>query len=159
MYYPSRYEEHNDSLKKFVDSFNQAEFKTIEAVMKEEDFKNDAWIDLWGVKINFDWQKAFLWSGSTFLFPQFQGFERKFDPEKKIHLFIECSKDEVSFVVAWLKDFGDPEKIVRSQEKGIENGFCRKTKHFRIFKYSDMKFFKFWLLNTYPLLIGKLNIK
>lgn len=158
MYYPSRYEEHNVSLKKFSELFNQTNFKGINSsIFEKEKYIHDAWFDLWGVQINFDWQKSFLWKESAYPFPHIQSFERKFSGFKKIHLFIECHKDENYFAVAWKKDFGDPLKLWLKTENGFENGFVRRSTKFKVFKYSDMHIFKCWLLNTYPLDAGKLS--
>ena len=161
LYRASKYEEHNETLEKFVSLFNGSEFTSIVCkYFEKEQFVHDAWINLWGIKIKFDWSKKFGWSGSTFPYATYTQFERKFNPEKQIALAVVCNREESFFLAAWHKDFGEPFRVSRiTDSDNKEDGLARATSKFRVFSYGEVSIFKKWVLNTYPLSLGMLKIE
>jgi len=148
---PLRKPEHDASLKRFIDEFNQALPKDISMLIwTEEKFIHDGTIDLWGIVVHYDWEKRQKWSGEKFPFETLGEFERKFVAEKGIELTIQCNAEETHFATAWHRDFDEVVDVSReTQYEYEEEGRMRTTEKFRIFSYSDMAGFKKWLLSTY----------
>ena len=147
MYHPKKYEDHEQSLKKFVDLFNkQSDGRICMSIHKEENFRDDGVISdkKTGKQIPFDWEKRHSYY-NTFGFPfdSFGQFERKIlKPE--VILSIQCSKDESAFCIAWHSDFLKEEmkKIDSIKENGsYENKGKRFTRKFKEYSYKDIGHF------------------
>ena len=152
MYHPSKYQPHNESLKKFIEEFNKCSKKLggrIFMKMREnENFRDDGVIvDTKTQKeILFDWEKRHShYENCGFPFDTFGQFERKIRKEE-ISLSIQCSKNEDCFCIAWHEDF--KKENVKNTPTKNEDGTCettgkRYTKKFLELKYSEMdKFYK-----------------
>jgi hypothetical protein len=159
---PSAYPDHNESLNKWVAQFSIAKPLDITAKSYEtEQFIHDGIINLWGVIIKFDWEKRQDWNGENFPFQEVGQFERKFSKEKEIELAIMCNLEETHFLVAWHSDFQDKVAVLRKTDSPSvkEQGFMRLSSKYKIFSYQKIEVFKMWLLNTYPLRLGRINLK
>lgn len=105
MYFPSTYNEHNQSLKRFINTFNeysQQRGGRFTIKMKEEDFHSDGFIIDSKTKkeIVFDWEKRHSYYITYgFPFDTFGQFERKIK-KSGIDMSIQCSKNENAFCIA-----------------------------------------------------------
>lgn len=150
MYHPGKYDEHNKSLKRFVDKFNKVEEEIssdiVMEIHKHENFIDDAIIidKKTDKKLSFDWEKRNThYTDYGFPFKDFGQFERKIK-KPKIELSIQCCKSENGFCIAWHSDF-KKEKIKNIgsvTEKGDKefNG-KRFTKKFMELNYAEMEKF------------------
>ncbi len=148
MYHPSKYQEHNDSLDRFVRKFNEVSKKRNGQILieihKQENFIDDAIIkdEKTGKSISFDWEKReSYYSSCGFPFKTFGQFERKII-KPKILLSIQCSKSEDCFCIAWHSDFKKEgiENIGSITETGNYEYYGKRfTKEFKEIKYDDME--------------------
>lgn len=150
MYHPSSYKNHNRSLKKFAEIFNElsnnmkGRFKI--EINKDENFIYDGIIHdkKTGKKIFFDWEKRQShYINCGFPFPTFGQFERKIETQR-IDLSIQCSKEEDCFCIAWHSDFeGEPTRNIPSitEEKTYEYTGKRFSRHFLEINYKNMEVF------------------
>ncbi len=153
MYWPGKYKDHNESLNRWLQLFNETYPKYITAERESKPGIRDVVIDLPYKKRGMDWQKRTRkhWKeGEKFPFVELGQFDRKFEPYKEIDLTIQCNNKENRFVVAWHKDFGEPEKVERDTESGkLEKGEMRTTRKYKEFMYEEISDFKSWLLKTH----------
>jgi len=153
MYHPDKYGHHNDALKKFCKTFNEAASKAGDLIFMKpsdtENFREDGEIIYKPTSkmILYDFEKRFSYYDSCgrFKFDTFGQFERKIQ-KSEIALSIQCSRDEMCFIIAWHEDYKE-EKIVYlhsiTASGGTENTGKRFTKNFLELSYSDMgKFYK-----------------
>lgn len=147
MYYPSRYNDHNQSLTNFQKEFNRfsaengGRFKII--VNENENYENDGIIfdNKTQQQICFDWEKRYSYYNTCgFPFKTFGQFERKIQKDY-IDLSIQCSKDERCFCIAWHEDLKkeNPKRInSKTEKKTFENNCKRFTTHFKEFKCNKL---------------------
>lgn len=152
MYYPSKYDEHNESLKRFVKLFNETAGKLggriVMRIRENENFRDDGIIQdcKTDMQILFDWEKRqSYYTKCGFPFDTFGQFERKIKKEE-ILLSIQCSQNEDCFCIAWHEDFKDENiEFIPSATESGEPEFTGKrfTKKFLELRYDEMdKFYK-----------------
>lgn len=147
MYHPSKYKEHNQSLKRFVEKFNEVGLgidSKIKMIVREyENYIDDAIIydELTQQAFAIDWEKRHSYYETCgFPFETFGQFERKISKEE-IKLSIQCSKDERCCCIAWHEDFKkeSAENVNSVTESGIkENTPKRFTDKFIEIKYDEL---------------------
>lgn len=150
MYHPNKYKDHNESLKRFVDTFNECSKtvggRIIMEIRENENFRDDGIIKdrNTGKEIIFDWEKRHTYYlNCGFPFETFGQFERKII-KKEIQLSIQCSKNEDCFCIAWHGDFKKEsvERIPTIKENGTyESKGKRYTRMFKEIKYSEIGIF------------------
>mgnify|MGYP001174904920 CR=1 FL=1 len=158
MFYPSRYEDHNNALKNFIKLFN---LKSIAGNhnLKMSSNLNENYYDDGNIlneinkrEISFDFEKRFKYFDTYgFKFKTLGQFERKII-KSKIKLSIQCSTDEKSFLVAWHEDFYKEKKYktYSSTESNIkENNPKRYTQDFLEIRYDSMDYFLKIISNSF----------
>ena len=160
MYQPSKYAEHNTSLDRWMLKFNAAKPLDITAKAYEiEQFIHDGIIDLWGVTIRFDWTKRHQWQGQIFPFETVGQFERKFASEKQTDLAIMSNREETHTLGIWNSDFQERVNTQFTTDfKLKQDGSMRLSDKYKIYRNEELWILKTWLLNTYPLQLGRVKL-
>jgi len=146
---PSKYADHESSLKTFAELFNACRDgnRLVMQTYQTENFRDDGVIvhTQSGKRITFDWEKRdrYFRSG-IFKFDTLWQFERKIKKDE-IGLSLQCDSDETAVLAAWHKDWlKEPIKTRRllTDSPGKETARVRETRHFKIYTYSEMKEFR-----------------
>ncbi|MCJ7761171.1 hypothetical protein MUP59_08555, partial [Candidatus Bathyarchaeota archaeon] len=75
-------------------------------------------------------------------------------------LAIMCNTTETHFLGAWHSDFSGRIAVKRKTEFiSKEDGVMRTCSKYKVMGYQELELFKKWLLNTYPLTLGKVQLK
>lgn len=146
MWRPSKYQEHNLSLDKFKDLFNNCGYynNIIINPIEEETFEDDGYIIDTNTqqKIIFDWEKRDRYfSNGKFRFDSLGQFERKIR-KPQIKLSLQCDSTDTAVAVAWHEDWRRENRIdlnLSTDYINDEYGTVRYTKSFKIYKYSEME--------------------
>jgi len=157
MYFPNKYEDHNSSLERFTDKFNEISkannMNLVIELNEDENFIDDAIIkdELTNKQINFDWEKRVkYYENCGFPFKTFGQFERKI--KKNISLSVQCCKSELCFCIAWHDDFKNEtvKKIGSITESGSKEFTGKRfTEDFLEIKYDEMILFIKILRNAF----------
>jgi len=147
MYHPKKYNEHNSSLRRFVERFNkcsnQNKWDIKMEINERENFMDDGLIkdEKTRKELSFDWEKRHTYYETCgFPFKEFGQFERKIK-KHEIKLSIQCSKKEDCFCLAWHSDFKKENilNIGSATESGKkEYSGKRFTTKFIELKYNEM---------------------
>ncbi|NOZ74008.1 MAG: hypothetical protein GXO90_01325 [FCB group bacterium] len=146
---PSMYPHHEASLKKFTDLFNKQRdgLSLVMQIYQTENYRDDGIIvdTRSGKRITFDWEKRdrYFRSGE-FRFSTLWQFERKLKKDE-IGLSLQCDSDETAVLVAWHRDWlKEPMKTHRllTDSPGKEMARVRETRHFKIYRYSEIILFR-----------------
>ncbi len=157
MYFPKRYQEHNNALDRFVLDFNKHSslnnFDLSMFVQKIENFRDDGWIkfpDSSSIKYDFEKRFTYYPSYRKFQFQDLGQFERKI-AKSEIVLSIQSSSDETGFIFGFHSDFLKEERkyISSKTSSGYEKTAKRFTKRFIEVSYEDMVPFQKMLMNCY----------
>lgn len=158
MYHADKYQESNDSLKRFCDKFNAISSTLggliVFDISQKENFRDDGKIIYQpdGRIILFDWEKrhSYYDGCNKFQFKTFGQFERKIK-KREIELSIQCSKDECCFTIAWHEDFRREEMVNIGSKTtyGREYDGKRFTKEFIEILYSELDKFYNILLKAF----------
>tara|TARA_Y100000766_G_C18906346_1_gene605978 strand:+ start:706 stop:1221 length:516 start_codon:yes stop_codon:yes gene_type:complete len=134
MYFPDKYQSHNEALDRFVILFNRCSHKKKSRITmnseKIENFRDDGFIQFPDNSIlKYDFEKRFNYypKFGEFRFSDLGQFERKIS-KKEISLSIQCSTDESGFVFAFHEDLYKEEKKYISSK--TRNGYERTAKRF-----------------------------
>jgi hypothetical protein len=155
MFRPSTIKRHNETLKRFQELFNNSEpYDIIMCEWAERSKLNDGVIIYKGQQIIFDWECREDWVSLSdkceFLYQTLGQFERKFKPNTKIELTIQCDKNERCFVAAWHVDFTGHKTVKRKTNyKWLERGEMRETEKFKVYSYLQVSEFKYALKRAF----------
>ncbi|MEW9078235.1 hypothetical protein [Terrisporobacter glycolicus] len=146
MWRPSTYAEHNSSLGRFEELFNNCSeyINLIIKPIEEETFEDDGCIvDLnTGKEIIFDWEKRERYfSNGHFKFTSLGQFERKIR-KPQIHLSLQCDSTDTAVAVGWHSDWLRENRITLNLATDYEQdeyGTVRYTKSFKVYKYENIK--------------------
>jgi len=106
---PSMYQRHEDSLKSFVEKFNNAKdnLRLVMQIYNTENFRDDGVIvdTKSGKRITFDWEiRDRYFTSGKFAFKELGQFERKLK-KGEIGLSLQCDRDETAVMAAWHEDW------------------------------------------------------
>ena len=147
MYYPDKYDDHNNALKRFINIFNDHGRKYGCSILMhyhtKENYKDDGIVIYRPAmrSIGYDFEKrhtAYQCYGKH-TFKKLSQFERKL-VKPMIDLSIQCSTNEDAVLIGWHSDFlKSPIETYKAKTKdGFEKQMrCRSTEHFREYSYSD----------------------
>lgn len=144
MYRPSKYEEHNQSLEKFANIFNNiGNVENVSIIYNEdENYSDDGKIILLNQnkEIYYDWEKRDKYfSDGKFTFATLGQFERKFHKTPKIGITIQCDSEEENVLVALHSEFNSKQSTYRTTDTNErEYGRMRTTSDFYIYNYSEI---------------------
>lgn len=161
MYHSDLYNEHNESLDRFIKLFNSAEPKNLLMIRKPvEDYKHDGLlINLeTGHNFGFDWTKSqhTLFNQSNFIYKYLGCINTKLNT-KSSQLFITTDCNEQQIAIAWRNDFlQEPINYFSCIYDGQEIfRKIRYTDKYKIYTYNNIKSFKEMINNA--LLLNKFN--
>lgn len=151
MYRASAYERSQDTLIKFAANFNSivAHSNLYCCPIITETMLNDGcFVDVGKGKLfSFDWEirtRLESFKPGEFKFPTLTEFERKFSPDKKTQLFIQCDNQEKYIAVAWREDFMKSQvtKHIVKADAGKQYAPRRETCNFQVYSLDDLTIFK-----------------
>lgn len=144
MYRGSKYDISEKSLNHFAELFNRENrLKHIKIYpIEKETFVDDGYIknELTGQKVGFDWEiRDKYFENGVFRFDSLGQFERKII-KPSIELSIQCDKTQTAVIVAWHQDWKkeNPEIRCLSTDSEDQMGKVRYTRHFKIYRYSEL---------------------
>ncbi len=143
---PGMYQQHEESLREFVEKFNGVKdgLPLVMQIYHTENFRDDGIIvdTRSGNRIVFDWEiRDKYFQSGQFRFPEVGQFERKLK-KGEIGLSLQCDCDRTSVLAAWHEDWlrEKPKKVaLKTDYPQAEQAQVRYTPHFKIYPYSDLK--------------------
>ena len=149
MHRASAYERSQNTLINFASIFN-----TISTnpnlyccpIIKETMLNDGCFVDVGvGKLFTFDWEirlRLDSFAPGEFKYKTLTEFDRKFSPDKKTQLFIQCDNQEKHIAVAWREDFKESGEYIVKADYGQQRAKRRETTHFKVFALDDLTEFK-----------------
>lgn len=158
MHRASAYDKSQDTLLKFAKKFNSIKVHPnlcCRPILTETMLNDGYFFDAsTGKSFAFDWEireKLASFKPGEFKYSTLTEFERKFAPEKKTQLFIQCDSQELYIAVAWRHDFMQSEitQHLVAADYGQQFAPRRETTHFKSFELAHLEEFKNMLENAF----------
>lgn len=146
---PSKYADHERSLKKFTALFNGISdgLPLVMQIYQTENYRDDGVIvnTRTGKRVAFDWEiRQKYFSNGRFAFDELRQFERKLKKDE-IGLSLQCDLQETAVLAAWHADWLQASPQVQKSATDYlwkENARVRSTRHFRIYRYANLSEFR-----------------
>lgn len=148
MHRASAYDRSQDTLLKFAKKFNSLKVHPnlyCCPIIAETMLNDGCFVDVSrGTVFAFDWEirtRLESFAPGEFTFPTLTEFERKFAPEKKTQLFIQCDNREAHLAVAWRSDFmkSEVKKHSVTADYGKQYAERRETAYFKVFSMDRLE--------------------
>lgn len=134
--------EHDSTLDKFISKFNNVKPYEVSAMINPKLFIADAFFNILGKVIPFDWMKKYdkQFTSKYFPFNTLRCFDRKWN--FKMDIIIIQNKDESAIACAWSKDFGKPFETICNTSRGLAITKMRETNVFLTISMDNLQTLK-----------------